>query len=64
MANITDWLQRKRTVEAPMCFLGSVGLVLGGLVVLAITAYVCFFSFLYGWRGIATVWEIVTGHAL
>ena len=62
-AGIRDWLRRKRAMNTPLCLLGALALVFSGLLVLLLTAYVCFFSFLYGWMGIASAWEIVSGHA-
>ena len=63
-ARIRDWLRRKRAMNTPLCLLGALALSISGLLVLLITAYVSFFSFLYGWMGIASAWEIVAGHAL
>jgi hypothetical protein len=61
---IKDWLRRKRNLEAPACLFGAVGLLVLGVIVVAVTAYLCFFFFLFGWFGIAAAWELAFGYRL
>ncbi len=61
---IKIWLQKKRMCEAPACLAGGLASLLAGIIVVALTGYLCFFLFYLGWFGIAAAWDLVSGQQL